>query len=540
MSALRKAIEVSRRREDTAPERLVDVGYQWICDGEVVLQVGGRWDTEESRWTGESSEFVEVQLHAGQLEAARDFCEWLGRHLQYRAHLLDGRSANEARRLAFGDIEPTYLWHFYGGRRAGKTYLALAALVAYAVAVPGAVVLALSPKLEYNAELELALDDLVPARWRKRTGGRVRMATGSSIWFYTGGISKNVKLGSVDIALLNEAQGCNEHAYIDMRGNLSTRGGPLIAAYNPPRTLKGQWLKDVWQACRDGEDRNAREYFFDPRENPHSDDHALQAIGYDERLYRIEVLGDMSTPPTPVVFPLFMARRARRLVVPPEWEDVTEYYARRRCGVRARWIGGLDFDKGAGCSHARLRIYEGERGEHNVLIFAGHREVDFAETHLVSRLQESLGVIPRDDVVWVADASGDWQSTTERGRDKMTSWSLLKRAGWTKLVPPDPHTKRNPQPSIRRYDLTRDLIRDGRLHVMGDCEEVLDCLVNLPTAKDSRQRDRHADRVHLVDAITYAIFRVLVEGQLDIVRNPAAKRRPSGPGPTSSTVGFRR
>lgn len=536
-SPLRQAIERIRERSDDAPQRYYDVGVEWYLGEESLLSVGGRWDNIGQCWAGDNEKAVRFGLHRGQERAARDFATWLAVHLEYLQVRAAGASAAEAREQVFGEhMTPIYLWHWYGGRRGGKSHLAILALVVFAIAAPGARMVVLSPTLKKDAELKQALYRLVPALWRDTRGGEMRFITGSVLEFHTGGAKSELKLGRVDFAVANEAQSCRESSILDMRGNLADYAGPLILTYNPPRLASGKWLVDLHKEWDEGRDRHAVAHFFDRRLNPFTDREPLDAIKYSEQQYRRDVLGDMTTPLESVVFPAFSVHQHIRFCIPPDWADVTTDMARARCGHRCSWIGGLDFDDGAGCAWVLLRIYEDELGRDCVLIHAGRRELEYSEDQLDARLRkacEELAVRP-NDIVWVTDASGTWQDTKRSGSN---SWTHLRRKGWRRLVKPDPESERNPTPSIKRYDLARQLMREDRVHVLESATEVIDVIRQLPTKKDSAERNRHSPHVHLCDAWTYPVYRLFVGGPRSKGPRPHS-RVGHVPRPRSATRGY--
>lgn len=526
MSVLRRARSRVRALSDDAPSRFIDVAMNWeVVDGDVretVLAVGGVWDSLEQCWTARTPKTAVVHdLHPGQAKAARDFAGWLRRHLQYLRLRGIGASAEDARLEAFTGVEPVYRWHWYGGRRAGKSHLAVLALVAYSLAVRGARLVVLSPTHPKDREIRDSFCALTPVAWRKPKGKTYQLVTGSTIEFHTGGVKRDQKLGGLHFALINDAQACSESAFMDVSGGLPDHGGAIILAYNPPKR-QGKWLVPQFNRLASGEDRNARGHFFDPRRNPHVDLHALLAMDYDPLEFRRNVLGDMTTPTSPVVFPGFSVHTHIRLCVQPDWIDITEDVSRSRLGLRGQWIAGLDFDKGAGCAWTLSKVYRRPQGDKVLLVHAGRREVEYVESQLDARLLEGARALmphiqdPREVrrmIPCVGDASGEWQHTGETGdRHKgLSSFGRLRRHGW-RVVSPDPHSVMNPRPSIKRYELGRALLARHRLQFLDEADEVYKAVQSAPTKKDDTiERDRRSPLIHIVDALTYKTYRLFCD-----------------------------
>jgi hypothetical protein len=524
-SALHRALQLNRKRGGASPDRFSDVAIEWRYKGSILLAAGGQWDNVARDWTlRDAKSAIVFRPHAGQIEAAEVISIWFHCYLEYLALRAQGVSPENARLEAYPTGEPIYRIHLYGGRRAGKTRLGLTLQATIAIAIPGSRIIMLSPTHDKDMELRRAFEALIPAAWRRARGRHYDLINGSIVEFHTGGVTKDQKMGEADSFLMNEAQASSKSVYLDMAGGLADRGGVCVLAYNPPSSKRGVWVADLWKQWRDGRDKNATAHHCDPRKNPYIDTHALHAIDYDDLDNRRYILGDMDTPSSPVVFPRFDVYRHVRLCVPPEWTDVTEWVARDRLGLGGKWIGGVDFDQGAGCAWVMCKMYDRPDGGRVLLIHAGRREASFVESQLDERLlvgaRRILGVQGATDreirkmVPLVGDASGAWQHTGEGRTNRQagrSSFDRLRSAGW-RVVPPDPHSARNPNPSIKRYHLARTLLDLGRLQFLSDAAEVHDAFRQLPTKNDDTiERNRKSEHVHIVDGPLYLVYRLFCD-----------------------------
>ena len=525
-SALQRAIQLSRKREEASPDRLLDVSIEWRHKGRTLLTAGGQWDNVARDWTDDDPKTsIIFRLHAGQLEASEVIANWFYSYLEYMQLRAAGVSADDARLQAYEDGKPLYRLHLYGGRRAGKTFLGLTLEVTIAIAIPGARIILLSPTHDKDQELRQAFEKLVPAAWRRPRGRHYDLINGSVIEFHTGGVSKDQKMGEATSFMMNEAQASSKSVYLDIAGGLADRGGLCVLAYNPPNSRRGEWVTQLWETWKTGKDKFASAHHCDPRRNPHIDMFALQAIDYDDLDTRRYLLGDMATPSSPVVFPRFDVFKHVRFCVDPDWTDVTEWVARDRLGLGGKWLVGLDFDKGAGCSWCVGKVYQRADDSRVLLVHNGRTEGDFVESQLDARLLVGVRLLVgsnltdrevRKLVASVGDASGEYQHTGEGKTNRQkgrSSFQRLRSAGW-RIVVPDPHSRRNPTPSIKRYHLGRKLLDSGRLQFLKEADGIHDSFRQLPTRESkypTMERRRTSKHVHSVDGVLYLAYRLFCD-----------------------------
>lgn len=507
------ASHLEREGEDRS--RFVDLGMEWRAADDVLLRVGGRWDTKDRLYVADTASAVVRRLIGQQTQPTEAFRDWLSANLAYRRALASGLDRDAAHAAAWGEYEPVYRLHFYGGRRGGKTWLASQALVAACIAIPGCRAVVVSPNLSRTAEIRDLVRASLPASWARfrRAELTFDLANGSRVECHTA-TGSELKLGPVDIALVNEAQEMPERPVLDIRGNLIDKGGLLILAYNPPRRAVGLWTREEWSRVESGDDRNAESYFFDPRKNPHIDLCALESNRYSTQEYRREILGDMSVPLDKVVFPMWDAGEHVLPAVPFGWVDNTREITGDYYGHAAPWVGGLDFDKDAGCAWTLGRFYRRPDDTIALVWHSGLRERDYQEWQLDERLLAATdaygrpALSSRRDVAWCADASGRWQNT-ERDRESPNSWRRLQGKGW-KVCAPDPTSDGNPR-TDGRFDLAKSLLRDRRVYVLESARELAESIRDYPTHENTGEPKRRHPTAHINDAWTYAAYRYFVE-----------------------------
>jgi len=244
VSAIKQSVETLLEAEGDDNRRHVDMAVSFrLCDVELdengrarwrkeadeeLIEIGGRWDRREKRWSGAANRVRVIRVHRGQEDAARWLAEWFRRAAQGPKGPHWEAPMRHAPSVAFRRVWSLLL---LGGRRGGKSHLACVALVMFAVMTPRARVWAISPTQEETDELEQALRSLMPRRWYKYRGGgagkplQFRLANGARIMCLSGHKPRSLKRGRVDFALYNEAQNMYRAGWIQLRGAIADTAG---------------------------------------------------------------------------------------------------------------------------------------------------------------------------------------------------------------------------------------------------------------------------------------------------------------------------
>jgi hypothetical protein len=232
-------------------------------------------------------------------------------------------------RIVIYDVEtiPAYNLLLYGGRRGGKSDVAVGAGVIMAVVVPGSRVVMVSPTQHDTEELRIAIEQrFLPPEWRRHVASEhtFLLPNGSQIELMTGG-RRSLKIGRVDYVLYNEGQAMTTIGFEQLSGGTTDVSGLSVCTCNPPDTTRGQWVQDWYYDFVDGKRPNDRAFFLNPEDNSHIDYGALLAKrnSLSETEYRREVLGDMSTPVGDIVFTAWSDECVLEYI-PSGWRDVTE------------------------------------------------------------------------------------------------------------------------------------------------------------------------------------------------------------------------
>lgn len=515
------AVAKIQQAQESNRDRYLDLCLEIsIGDDDPFLVVGGRWDHVEHRYTDdEPAECVRVQLHKGQRDSARWFADWLSKHLEYRRLVAAGVHAEHAVDEAYGDAYETSVI-LCGGRMSGKSWEACVLAAAFALALPGARLICVSPEQAKTKELiSVMIKTLFARQWRvwKEAAQIIELVNGSVIEFHTGK-KADMKLGDVDLWIANEAQEISEQIVLDLDGSAARRAGLGILTGNPPRRVSGKWFREWYEKSITGAIRSVRAFFLDPRNNPHVPSSRLEQEEekYGPLKFRREILGDMLAPMQDVVFPEYSPSIHLLKYRPTDWIDVTPMVSAKWYGKRVSWILGNDFDKRAGCNWIAARFYLRDKRDEidKAVMLIEYSEANILNEEMLAERMElaedqwGYRLFDKADTIIVGDASASWQETTRKWAEKPPSFAQLEGEGWT-IIKPDPNLGGNPKVS-RRFDTANYLLRRSRarepvVYVLHTATSVVNSLRDYP--KKNGHEDRDSEHAHPADAWTYVAWR---------------------------------
>lgn len=493
------------------PARDASGNVRWK-NTEQLIRIGGCWDRRRKRWAPgrRAAKVLPITFHRGQEPAARWFCSWLTRFVRN-----DWRGVKRAWSLLL-----------IGGRRSGKTHLACAALVLFAILHPKALIWAVSPTLETGDELDEALKSLVPRRWYVRKQAKTGRSTTftfankSRILLKSGVKPERLKAGRVDIALLNEAQEQQQLAYVKLRAPIADRGGILLVTANPPDRPSGRWVEEHYNAAKAGS-IEGEVFELDPRENPTINYQGLASIALevDQKSFDRDVLG-LFPPIGDIVFEQWDPRESVR-EIPPGWVNVTREVTRKHFGRAFPKVIGIDLQLSPHMCAAVLEWWRCPTTGDDIPWVVDEvvcPEAD--EGELIDELEAKgyhggtlgEGDDPEMHSVVVMDASAWWQDGAHHKGKK--SDKEFRARGWYHLHRPQKDSDRNPDIMVR-VNLARARIKSAAAPGIPARRRMF----SLPTntmVNDALRRwenrngfpNRRSDYAHICDAVTYAVFRI--------------------------------
>ena len=493
----------------TERDRYRDLKIRWLAQndkGEVIdgaeqlIEVGGCWDAAVKKWDKRKAEnWLEFSFHTGQLEGARWLCRWFRAKCK-REDLREGG-------------RPIFSALFHGGRRAGKTDLAVKAAITYAVMRPLSQVWLISETVPKTEELEGKVRGWLPMAWYDHIGSpwhKFTLAHGSVIWLRSSHDPQSLKRGVCDFAVLNEAQQMDEDAFAIVRAATADNGGLTVLAANPWTNPIGAWSETFFEEARAGT-RPAREFWFDAFRNPHVNLESLEAMKYelDERTYRREILGEYLAREDVVFHAWSNASGIGNIRPMPQMGECTREFSKRIFGRPYDAILGLDFQKIPHVCAVSIKAFvdpEAPRGGEPLLWYDDEIVLKDGLEEDLSRELFARGYDPARTVL-VCDASGAWQDEERvKGRG---SFDILRSLGWIHLYKPDPKSEKNPD-VVERVKVANSLMRDatGKRRLFSrpellELNQALKCWETVSVGVPYK-KSKHS---HLGDAATYPLFR---------------------------------
>ena len=546
-SALVRSVERLLELEQQESQAIVDMAISLrVCDvdvdgtepryrtetDEILIEVGGRWNRRTKKWDlaeADGCKIVRVPRGGDQEVAARWFAEWL-------------------RRAAIGPRGPHWegfrrVWTVLleGGRRGGKSYLAVVALCMFAVAVPRQLCWAISPTQEETDELEQAIREQLPRAWYIFRGGgagkplQFKLANGSRLLCLSGHKPRALTRGRVDMALYNEGQNMYRAGWVQLRDAITDRGGLVVITANPPDAEIGRWVEEVHERGRAGKIK-AEVFKMTAKTNPFVEVASLEDMAdeNDDLTYRREVLGEF-VPIGDIVFHAWSDSESV-LDLPATWVDVTEDVTRRHLGRAHRYVVGMDFQSTPHMVAIVLKFLRDpsdpidpanpdanlitvvvdevvvEDADENDLMDA--LEGDRPEV-MAGRVELAAGKVQRqagegyspDDCAVVMDASGfDQDGAHNRGR---TSEAWLKKRRWRWLYKPARDSGRNPD-IVERCKVTNSRLKSAagrrRMFALRHCERVIRAMRSWELRAGVPYRK--SPFAHVCDGVSYPVYRI--------------------------------
>lgn len=512
------AIERLQRANDADGVRYVDLRLELELAGEVMLSVGGRWDRQVDEFIGDADGAVVVRMHDGQRTAVSWFADWLDEHAIRRENpptltpaQLDGDFEL--------DTDPTHAYSalFAGGRRGGKSWIAIALCVAYAIRFPGAIVWIVSSADTKHEELRRYMAGVLAAEWIDRETEAIGwfLCNGSQLLLKSAFNPEDLKEGKANLVFLNEGQKMRERAYTVTRGAIADASGLVLVAANPPVEAGDQtWVSNFAADAASG--RRASVFVeFDPLLNPHIDRIALLSMAYevDEHTYDTEVKGLFRGPRDAVAYNWV---RLENEGPPPSSSDCTEAFMRAiEEGDGIRQVVGLDVQRVPHIGGPVYRFF-GEPYRDRVLVWiVGEVVLEGGDEEDWCGALAEAGLHP-DETLIICDASGRYQHSRRRSMDSPPphwkgrgSFDLIRGAGYHRIKPPDPKFKDNPAIVDRARAFTSMICsRAGGRRLFADPDSAPKTCDAIRDWRNVHGKpSRTSDHAHLGDAASYPIVR---------------------------------
>lgn len=209
----------------------------------------------------------------------------------------------------------------------------------------------------------------------------------------------------------------------------------------------------------------------------------------------------------------------------PELGDITREFTKRRLGRVYDYIGGVDFQGTPHHAAVICKIY-GTLDAPMVFVVDEFVAENSTEDELLDQIDEA-GYQP-ESLLWVGDASGQWQDGKHSGNGR-DSFKVFTSRRW-RIVPPaekksDKGTWSKNPPIEKRVGLTNKLFADDRLRVSPRLAKLGEALRECPWVKARYGGKPTGFYSHITDAMGYVCWWVF----------PAPKRVITSGGDTGFT-----
>lgn len=524
-NGIESAIEKTLGNEDVT----IDMRIVFVDRGEILLSAGGVWDRAESPafvengldpYVDEAKTGSIVEIHPGQRSAVMWFARWLEAHADRRvnppAFSIDDLDSD---RTPDWDPDCAYSALFAGGRRAGKSWIAVALAVAYAIMFPKAIVwlVASAATEEQLDELRRYFVDMTPVEWiDSETVDGWDLLNGSRVMLKGAYAADGLKAGEANFILLNEGQKMKERVYTVARGAIVDKSGIVLVCANPPTEAGDhQWVSD-FAAKAAAHERASVYVHFNALDNPHIDRVGLLAMSaeVDERTFAIEVMGEFRGPKDAVAYNWIRLENEKPF---PTFGNVTEIFLRSiEEGDGITHVVGLDVQRIPYIGGPVYNFYGEPRRDAvkawitDEVILDGGDEEDWCD------LLFEKGYNPETTLI-VCDASGMYQHSRRRTTDQPPpewhgrgSFDIIRARGWRRIVPPSRVMKKNPEIQDRVRAFTSMIAtKAGNRRLFADparAPKSCKAIREWKTLHGSPSRTQH--EAHLGDGISYPIVRL--------------------------------
>lgn len=487
---------------------LVGDGIKTTLEAETICTSGGVWDTQRREFRRDAnnqivaaSRPVRVDLMESQIEAGRWLAERVAAFRDQRPH-------------------PQAVAELFSDRRAGKTFVGvLGVLLVAFTPVTGSLPLVswfVSTSHAARDELDRIVKAILPPHlytYRELPKREFVLLSGAKILHKTTDDVESLRVGYVDIALLNEAANMPRDAYSIVLRATQDHAGFLVLTTNTPKRSKGAWVVHLAEGAaqdeREGRIPAVKVLRLDPKQNAaisqgakSTIDRALLYTVEEDELDEGVILEADAKLLAPPFDPLKHVRAPFGLV------DVTATFLSRITGRPFQYLAGADFQQQ--CAAVVFKIYAPDAESLDRFVFVAVASYFLRgggdEDDLIDCLEADNYTSTNTHVI--GDCSGQWQKG-DHGYGPV-SFETFKRRGYSIVGPttkksPKGQYSKNPdvEASVGRL---RTFIADDRLLVSPSertkaletaifkCEARVDVYANL------HPKGIHA---HLIDATRY-------------------------------------
>lgn len=405
----------------------------------------------------------------------------------------------------------------HGGRRGGKTFANVLAVVATLLDVPSkrgqrCIGWIVSNTYKKKLEIEEQLHAFLPKSFyteRKAPEYSFTFANGTLLRNLSADDPEDLRQGRADVALYNEAQLTAPVAIQNGLFGVSDREGLTLLAANPPSRAVGEWLVDLKEAHEAGDLPEVKCFAFDPKLNRKIEQDARRRAGRIGAIINPSKIaqddeGEWSRT-TERAYPRWKKQYLQPL---PDEGDITSRILQKKEWRQYTALLGCDFQGYPANVAVVWRLYPAADGKW-IYHAADEFWVDGPEQYLINEMREAE--YNPGEVLVIGDASGQWQDGKHDFGKGGNSFKEFQRAGYT-IKPPrekksDGATYSSNPPVENRLRLVARIMDEGRILVDPDrCPMLAAAFKECPLKRVGTRVFKHTHFAHLTDAADYPVY----------------------------------
>ena len=470
---------------------------------EVLLVAGGVWDRIGRRYTTDRPRKVRrLKIKESQVPCITYFAKFL-------------------KAMRRGEPWDKALTMFIGDRRGGKTWAMVICQFAFLLDIPDiggspTISWVVNPSFSEVDEPQRIIKENIPESWYHHSvtpGSPYQLANGGTLRLMSANDPEVLRQGRVDLVGFNEAQKIDKDSMVNAIAGIADKGGMSLLAANPPRRLKGEWVKKLKDAVDLKTTLDVTYFVLSSKDNSAINQSQRRRVAgivkiINPRASRADDDGDW-LPVGDRAYPKWSSKLIEQLPDGPflKLNEITGKLTADKTGLAYRFVLGADFNGRPHQAAVALRVFEGPRGP--IYWFVDEMVVEGTEMHLSDTAYEHK--YKPENAIWIPDASGEWQNAKHTS-EQDTSYSVLRSQRWnveppTEIMRPD-KSRYSKNPDVdRRLGLVYILMEQDRIRVNPGLTWLIDSFENCPLGENRHgKRKPYGKHSHITDAADYPLW----------------------------------
>ena len=457
------------------------------------FDIGGLWNSLSAEYVDlEAKPYTTVKVHSRQWE--------------FLYHVVDYTLNNDTLEEPIQDII------LHGARRSGKSMALYVAILIVTIAKPASTVMIISLRKKHGKKIMGNLKKILPpSSWTyDKREDMLILANSSKIWSRSQVNYDEERGDSLELLVLDECAFMKEEVYEALSPSVIDRNGAILMASSPHAL---NWFYRRAEQAKSNDPKKAaavRVVGMGIKHNTFLSKASIRraekaALLLSKDAYRQEIEGEFVSS-NGQALPDFSKEIHIIDRSSYKFDDATAELTQFIFNIKANFIVGVDFNYSP--TAGVIGKYDSNGAFYILDEVLTEGTTEKWASLLEAKLKELGAKDPKKETIIIADASGRWQGTGKNAASKRATWTILKSLGWV-VFPPSPTSKANPRREDRlevARALTLNMAGEIRLFVDKECEEVINCFVELDLKNGlPNLRSKH---IHIWDGATYPMYRV--------------------------------